>query len=91
MPMFQFGWRLKQEDLYVVRPSDVPERIWYETDALYADEDANPDPCTPRSTPYTVNFVASLALLQVKRLLMRQPVFRSVNFSLNDFMFVVDK
>lgn len=75
----------------VVRPSVAIDQIWYETAALYPDERAMDLPCTGRATSYCATIAAALAVRAVKRLLMRQPVERQVDFDLADLMILVDE
>jgi hypothetical protein len=75
----------------VVRPDRVVDQIFYETSALYPDERAMPLPCTGRATSYCATIAAALAVRAVKRLLMRQPVERQVEFDLAGLMFVVEE
>ena len=77
--------------IVVVRPNRAADQIWYETDALYPDSRAMPEPCTRRATSYCATIAAALAVRMVKRLLMQQPVERRVEFDLPGLMFVVEE
>lgn len=75
-----------------VHPGDARERIWYEANGLYSDEASLPLPCTGRATSYCANMAASLAVHQVKRLLMAQkPILRRIEFDMANLMFIVDE
>ncbi len=78
--------------VFTLRPGQARERIWYEANGLYSDQDSLPLPCTGRATSYCANTAASLAVHQVKRLLMRQqPILRRIDFDLANFMFIVEE
>ena len=77
--------------ILTVDPSVAADAIWYEVEGLYSDEEAIPLPCTGRATVYCGTIAASLALYQVKRILMRQqPVARRIDFDLDSLLFIVD-
>jgi hypothetical protein len=76
--------------IIAVRPGKAVDQIWYEANALYPDEAAMPLLCTGRATSYCAAIIAALAVRTVKRVLMKQPVERRVDFDLAELMFVVE-
>jgi hypothetical protein len=73
-----------------VRPHRGADHIWYESQALFADERAMLLPCTGRATSYCASIIGALAVRTVKRLLLDQPIERQVDFELGGLMLVVD-
>ncbi len=67
------------------------EKIWYEANGLYEDSRAMDLPCTGKATSYCATIGAALAVQQVKRVLLHQPVYRRIEFDLAGLMFTVEE
>ncbi len=88
-----FSARMGAESGMLVRvdPSQSRDRIWYEMNELYSDDEAVPLPCTGRATSYCANLIAALAIHQVKQILTGGQTYRRIEFSLEDFTFLIDE
>ncbi len=80
---------LESGSIFSLRPGSFAERRWYEA-SLYDDADVLQLPCTGRSVIYNTAWIASLICRQVKRMLMRQPVERRIDFDLDRLSLVVE-
>ena len=78
--------------LIVVRPSSVDDRIWYEANSLYGDDQALQLPCSGRAISYCASIGASLAVMVTKACLMEaDTTFRRVEFDLTNLMWCIEE
>ncbi|MBN1119789.1 MAG: ThiF family adenylyltransferase [Anaerolineae bacterium] len=71
-----------------IQPQNLAHRDFYEL-GLFPEEQASPAPCTARAVSYNCSFVASLVMRNIACLLRDQPVFRRIDYDLEDFTFMV--
>jgi hypothetical protein len=77
--------------IITLNPNLPEDQIWYEANGLYADHQAIDLPCTGRAVSYCAVIGAALGVQQVKRILMRQKVYRRIEFDLAGLMFTVEE
>lgn len=71
-----------------IQPHNPAHRDYYEL-ALFPEEQASPAPCTARAISYNCSFVASLVMRNIACMLRGRPVFRRIDYDLEDFTFMV--
>lgn len=67
--------------LYAIAPCD-PDQIRFYESTLYADDEADPEPCTRRAVVYNTLAIGALVAVQVKKFARKEPLWLEIVFDL---------